>query len=289
MQHLPSETLALNALGEASPEEAAHLAECAECAGEVEALQRVVSAARTVSVPEGLPRPPSSVWEGIHARLGLSENVREDPFDAAAPGGSSAAGSAGSDSREDDLPEDGSVRPAQPDRLPAAVRQEPQSETEQETPPSLGAYRERRENRRRRLPQILGAAAAAVVLAAAGTWGVSRLLTDRSEVVAAVDLAPLPAYQDTGRAEVDQRSDGARELVVTASGSDAQGFREVWLIAPDIKRMVSLGTMEGTEGRFTIPANLDLKDYPIVDISDEPFDGDPTHSGDSILRGVLEL
>ncbi|MCQ2000497.1 anti-sigma factor [Arthrobacter zhaoxinii] len=249
MQHLPPEELALCALGEAGPDETAHLADCAECSAEVTALQRVVTAGRSPAAAEALPVPPSSVWDGIHARLGLSDAVRSDPFDEA--------------------PSD----KAPSDQAPSPV--------------PLEAARKRRE--RRRLPQILGAAAAAVVLAAAGTWGVARILSDRTEVIAAVDLAPLPAYSETGRAEVDERADGGRELVVTASGSDAQGFREVWLIAPDVERMVSLGTMEGTEGRFTIPANLDLDEYPIVDISDEPFDGNPTHSGDSILRGVLDL
>ncbi|MCC3301142.1 anti-sigma factor [Arthrobacter sp. zg-Y895] len=277
MQHLPPEALALCALGEAGPQDTAHLGNCAECTAEVTALQRVVTAGRTTSVPEGLPRPPSSVWDSIHARLGLGDAVRADPFDAPTFDATPSPEAAQASSPPEQNVEAGSAP------SPAPVQSSPAGAT----PVPLDAARKRRE--RRRLPQVLGAAAAAVVLAAAGTWGISRILADRSEVIAAVELAPLPAYSETGRAEVDQRSDGGRELVVTASGSDAQGFREVWLIAPDVQRMVSLGTMEGTEGRFTIPANLDLDEYPIVDISDEPFDGNPTHSGDSILRGVLEL
>ncbi|MDM7989541.1 anti-sigma factor [Arthrobacter sp. zg-Y877] len=253
MQHLPPEALALCALGEAGPEDTAHLDSCTECTAEVTALQRVVTAGRAPAAPEALPRPPSQVWAGIHDRLGLSDAARTDPFEAAP------------------------WNPAPPVEAPT---------TSGASPVPLDSVRKRRE--RRRLPQILGAAAAAVVLAAAGTWGISRIVADRTETIAAVDLDPLPAYSESGRAEVDQRSDGGRELVVTATGSGAQGFREVWLIAPDVERMVSLGTMEGTEGRFTIPANLDLDEYPIVDISDEPFDGNPTHSGDSILRGVLD-
>ena len=264
MQHLSSEELALNALGEATPEETAHMQQCTQCAAELEALRRVVTAGRAPAAAAELPHPPSSVWEGIHSRLGLGDAVRDDPFNAPSRPASSGAG------------------PEVSGTGPSAARTEPPTD-----PVPLEAARQRRAARRR-LPQVLAAAAAAVVLAAAGTWGVSRILADRTQVIAAVDLAPLPAYQDTGRAEVDRRADGGRELVVTATGSDAQGFREVWLIAPDIQRMVSLGTMEGTEGRFTIPANLDLNEYPIVDISDEPFDGNPTHSGDSILRGVLE-
>ncbi|KAD4007223.1 anti-sigma factor [Arthrobacter yangruifuii] len=265
MQHLPPEALALCALGETDPGETAHLESCAECRAEVTALQRVVTAGRAPDVAEELPRPPSSVWDGIHARLGLSDSVRSDPFDAPErPAAAVAAAPAGA--------------PA-----PAPAPQESPAPSAA----SLEAARQRRQ--RRRLPQILGAAAAAVVLAAAGTWGITRVLSDRSEVIAAVDLSPLASYSETGRAEVDERADGERELVVTATGSGAQGYREVWLIAPDVERMVSLGTMEGTEARFAIPANLNLDEYPIVDISDEPFDGNPLHSGDSILRGVLDL
>jgi RNA polymerase sigma-70 factor (ECF subfamily) len=43
----------------------------------------------------------------------------------------------------------------------------------------------------------------------------------------------------------------------------------------------------GDEGRFTFPVGLDLDDFAVVDVSAEPFDGDPAHSGDSILRGEL--
>jgi hypothetical protein len=47
--------------------------------------------------------------------------------------------------------------------------------------------------------------------------------------------------------------------------------------------------LSGTESRFVIPTGLDLAEYPIVDVSREPFDGDPAHSSDSIARGTLDL
>ena len=67
------------------------------------------------------------------------------------------------------------------------------------------------------------------------------------------------------------------------------GFKEVWLLAPDAQRMVSLGVMAGDEAEFVLPGNLDVAQFPVVDVSDEPVDGDPTHSGDSVVRGTLEL
>ena len=71
---------------------------------------------------------------------------------------------------------------------------------------------------------------------------------------------------------------------------EAKGYQEVWLIAPDLSRLVSLGDHEfGSSGRFEVPAGLELPTYPIVDVSDEPVDGNPAHSSVSIVRGTLNL
>ena len=76
---------------------------------------------------------------------------------------------------------------------------------------------------------------------------------------------------------------------MTLDGPAADGdFREVWLIDREVTRLVSLGVLEGSSGTFTIPTGLDLADFAVVDVSAEPFDGDPAHSGDSIIRGVLD-
>ena len=52
--------------------------------------------------------------------------------------------------------------------------------------------------------------------------------------------------------------------------------------------MVSLGPLDRARGHG-VPAGLDPASFSIVDVSLEPFDGDPTHSGDSLLRKILEL
>ena len=72
------------------------------------------------------------------------------------------------------------------------------------------------------------------------------------------------------------------------SESSEDGFREVWLLKPDVSGLVSLGTLAGSSGRFDLPAGLDLDQFSVVDVSEEQFDGDPAHSGDSIVRGPLE-
>jgi anti-sigma-K factor RskA len=72
-----------------------------------------------------------------------------------------------------------------------------------------------------------------------------------------------------------------------ALGGD-DGFHEVWLINLDGTRMVALGVLaEGDTGEFDVPRGLLDEGYRIVDISVEPDDGDPTHSGVSLARGEL--
>ena len=62
----------------------------------------------------------------------------------------------------------------------------------------------------------------------------------------------------------------------------------MWLINVDGSRMVALGVLaSGDEGEFEVPTGLIEEGYRIVDISVEPDDGDPTHSGVSLARGEL--
>ncbi len=52
--------------------------------------------------------------------------------------------------------------------------------------------------------------------------------------------------------------------------------------------MQSLGPIDGS-GRVALPDGLDPALYATVDISVEPLDGVPTHSGQSVLRGTLDI
>ena len=58
------------------------------------------------------------------------------------------------------------------------------------------------------------------------------------------------------------------------------------LLNPDAE--VSLGTLgAGDTGVFPVPADLDVAQFPVVDVSREPLDGNPAHSKDSVVRGTL--
>lgn len=134
----------------------------------------------------------------------------------------------------------------------------------------------------------LAAAAGLVVGGVGGGLVAGALLRDDEDaVLAEARLEALPGWSATGDAVVEEAADGSRTLVVRLSGAEADGFREVWLLDREATRLVGLGVLDGDEGRFTIPVGLDLDDFAVVDVSAEPFDGDPAHSGDSILRGEL--
>lgn len=136
---------------------------------------------------------------------------------------------------------------------------------------------------------MLGAAAAAAAIVV----GINVLRRDdrRSEVVAEVDLERL-AGGGSGHAELIRTNDKlALHLDVqgiTVGDAADDGYVEVWLIDPTVSRLVSLGPLQA-DGVYDIPAGLDPTSFPIVDVSAEPLDGDPTHSGDSLLRGTLPL
>lgn len=131
------------------------------------------------------------------------------------------------------------------------------------------------------------AASVAIVLVGFGAW---TLLRPTAPVeIATATLDAFPDHPDaTGEAIVTESPDGERTVTVRLDDSEAaEGFREVWLITADATALVSLGELDGTEGKFALPADVDLRDYVLVDISQEPDDGDPAHSGDSIVRGEL--
>lgn len=136
----------------------------------------------------------------------------------------------------------------------------------------------------RRPATWLAAAAAAAVVTTGVVVAVNQ--TVAPVPLASARLERLDGFSATGSATVTETSDGSRTIEVQLDKTEARGYQEVWLIAPDLSRLVSLGIMNSSSGRFDVPAGLDLSGYPIVDISDEPLDGNPAHSSVSIVRGT---
>ncbi|MFI2752951.1 anti-sigma factor [Cellulomonas sp. P22] len=142
---------------------------------------------------------------------------------------------------------------------------------------------------RRAWAWVAGAAAAGLVIGGVGTWWATR--EPAPTVVASATLEALPGWEAHGTAELETAADGSRVLVVDVSGvaPGDDGLREVWLLRPDVSGLVSLGLLTGDTGRFALPDDLDVDEFPVVDVSAEPLDGDPAHSGDSIVRGTLDV
>jgi anti-sigma-K factor RskA len=145
---------------------------------------------------------------------------------------------------------------------------------------------------RTRRSRLLLAAAASLVVGVGIGAGAVALGTgdDDGQTVAAAALDPLADNDASGEARVVERPDGSRVLEVDLSAADPHdGFYEVWLIDEAVQRMYSLGVVQGGgEVTLEVPPGVDLTQFPVVDVSVEPLDGDPRHSGVSVARGVLE-
>ena len=98
-------------------------------------------------------------------------------------------------------------------------------------------------------------------------------------------LSPLGA-DSSGKAEI-VRSGSSLRLHLDLSGvpEEPASYIEVWLIDEQVEGMISLGPFHGN-GDYVIPSGVDPAKYPIIDVSIEPSDGIPTHSGVSIVRGI---
>lgn len=249
MSHLDPDQLALLAIGEpvASAEELDHVTSCRVCSNELLEMTRTAQIARSTLADEAIESPPERVWEAIATELGIGASP--DVTTAAEP-------------------------PEAPKKGDSAAQVEPSS----------------RASRARRRTRTAWALVASLVLLAGvgfGTWAVVSRLAPTSIAEAALD--PFPEHPHAaGTADVEEARDGARTLVVTLEGGNVPDeYHEVWLIRNDAGALISLGVLTGGEGTFPIPAGVDLREYSLVDISAEPVDGNPAHSGNSIVRGAL--
>jgi Anti-sigma-K factor rskA, C-terminal len=182
-----------------------------------------------------------------------------------------------------------------PDRVWAAITAELGAEIQpvDDAPPP-----ERPKARRR----VLVAAVAALVALVAGVGiglgvgavgGAPGAGPPSSTVVAQLQpIGPLdPAA--SGTLTATERA-GVRTMAVRltrvpdTAGAD---YLEVWLMNGAGTEIVALGALTrddtGYTGSFTVPSNLPMAQLDLVDVSAERYDGNPGHSGVSILRGTL--
>ena len=257
MRHCTPEQLSLAALREPLPaDDAAHLESCAQCREELASLRRGVDllAVPQLAAPGAAVLPPPSVWAGIAAATGVTTAPRPEVVATVPP----------------------PARPSPAEPLPA--------EPPAPVPAPVVPLRTRRS-------RLLLAVAASLVVGVGIGAGAVALGTggDDGVTVAAAALDPLDDSGADGEARVLERDDGTRVLQLDLTAADPEdGFYEVWLIDASVEAMYSLGVVQGGgEVTLDVPPGVDLTEFPVVDVSVEPLDGDPTHSGDSVARGVL--
>ncbi|WP_104181258.1 anti-sigma factor [Arthrobacter sp. B0490] len=269
MQHLDPDSVGIAALDEPLDRSSRiHLDACAACGEEVAALREVVVLARSGGRPTRLEEPDPAVWDAVARELGLAGGTtpRLRSVGTLEPLGSRPAAAEPGPRRG--APEPGPAEPAATTRRPAAPGPA-------RTSRSVPAW-------------WLAAAAVAGIAAGGGVLWAVQATQAGGQILARADLAPLPDFGGSGEATLSESDDGVRRLDVTVSGAAPGGYREVWLLAPDATRMYSIGILDGDHGTFDVPDAIDLRQFPVVDVSDEPLDGDPTHSGVSVVRGTID-
>jgi hypothetical protein len=259
MSHCDPTTLALAALGEDIPsDEAAHLSGCEQCTSEAAELTELVTLGR--EAPEVLPEVPDHVWAGIQRELVLAN--APDGSDRAAP---SLA--------------------AVPSPAPAPV-----SENVSNVVPLESRRRSKSMWAVAAMAAMAGAVVGGAVVSSAIDRGTGGDAGGSETFLAQAVLDPLTDdVSSPGEAAVMDSPDGEVVRVDARSLPDNDGFYEVWLLDADATKLVALGALPaGSVGTFTVPPGLAIADFPVIDISLESYDGDPSHSKNSLMRGVLE-
>jgi hypothetical protein len=142
----------------------------------------------------------------------------------------------------------------------------------------------------RRLLSLAVAAGLALVVGIGIGIGYERqVVQPETRVIARAQLQPLPQWPGaSGTAEVTADGRGNRRLIVRmTTPKPVDGETQVWLIDAKTGQPSSMGTVKNGVGNLDIPPGMSLFERPLVDVSDEPPDQNPAHSGVSIVRGQL--
>jgi anti-sigma-K factor RskA len=281
--HVNSALLAGHALGQDDALDAAdqeHLASCSHCRAELDQYRRVVTLGQGAQASE-VPTPPlDRIWRSIQAELApnsITEGI-------AAPK-TVVAESVPPLTANDKPASDVSVNDVPVNDVPASGV--PANDVPANGETNAGNVKPIAARRRKWWPIAAAAAALGLVVGAGAT-----VIIDRNDVqvAASTALSALPGQTGHGTAEL-LRTPNDPELRVSVDGPQpADRYREVWLINSDGQRMYSLGVLpESGTGTYPLPTLLadGLDGFTIVDVSIEPYDGNPEHSRNSQVRGSL--
>ena len=145
--------------------------------------------------------------------------------------------------------------------------------------------------RQRRVVAVAGVVALAACAAVAVPLAVNGRETATLLAAAPLSNGGLATFDTTpeGSARlVESRGHQYLEVSVRNAPERVGEHLELWLIDTAVKGMVSLGPYTGSH-RYAVPDGISAERFPIVDVSIEPGDGVPTHSGVSVVRGMLPV
>ena len=143
--------------------------------------------------------------------------------------------------------------------------------------------------RRGRVVRV-GAALAVAASVAAAVWMVGSRGDDGRELASVAltneGLASFTVVPSGSARLIDDHGRLFLDVELADSPDIDENYIELWMIDRAVSGMVSLGPYHGDD-RYEVPQGVDPASFPVVDVSIEPVDGLPTHSGVSIVRGVL--
>jgi len=273
--HTNPEVLALVALGEreaATSEDLDHIARCDSCERELSELGHLSQVGRTISDHFTLETPSPAVWNRIRDQLGFGSDFSSELVPPAV-----------NPNRAIDIGP--TPRPTPISGAQSVVPSSPSGPADQ---PDGIAVPSR--HKRRRLSLAL-AAVLALLAGIGGTLAWQRLQAPTETVVASTALAALPDWSGAaGEATLEEDPAGRKILVVTMeTPRPVDGIQQVWLIDRNVSGMVPVGMLTQPIQRFVLSSDVDVSRFPVVDVSVEAPDGNPVHSGNSIVRGTFDV
>ena len=308
MPHPDADDLALLALGESMGSAVdAHVAGCDVCSAEIESFRQTVDLADLSNYGENAPRPGEHVWQAIAAELGFTGSqqpagavITAVPESGSATGPRAAAGTHPETATDAGPADTGSTRPAadpqESSRENGSAPHLRALPSANPNPPPVGPTAAQTSGPpARRWSRWAAPLAAAVVGIAVGA-GAVVVAQNRTDDVTIEATAPLTPVDDGPLSADGTEQLGKAELVAAPTGQEVRvnaadlppttNSYEVWLFG-DEGRMISLGTLNDGSGSFVVPQGINTQEYRVVDVSDEPPDGNPQHSGVSLIRGAF--
>jgi hypothetical protein len=197
--------------------------------------------------------------------------------------------------------EEGSEEQSDDEQPPAPAVERARARTARELDEEHHFVPEPKRSRRGALLALLGLLAVVVALAAVLLSGGDD---DDEGPGAADDNGSQPAQNGGPKPQPGGQSQklaavgggkGSGDVTVTDEGATITlrglpdpepGTYQVWLY-DSIVQAQSLGTVAGASGRLDVKLPPDARTYRFLDVSHEPADANPNHSGDSVLRAPL--